>query len=204
MARGRFLNRSICLSLKFDVLPDDTCRLMATWLISQLDHRGVFYGDAAAVKSLIFPLKQEITTNQVKLYLNEMEYAGLIRLFESGGRWWQWWPGFTHNQPRLKAYRERSEFPAPPIDPAELRNELMLLKSMPYAGYLQTAHWQRLRMQVLERAKYMCEGCGTKVHLDIHHKTYSRRGEEELDDLMALCRNCHTGRHNKSTHGGQR
>ena len=36
MARGRMLNRSVSLSAKFQALPDDTSRLLATWIIPQL------------------------------------------------------------------------------------------------------------------------------------------------------------------------
>jgi hypothetical protein len=34
--------------------------------------------------------------------------------FESGGRRWQVWPGFAHNQPNLRGERERTDYPPPP------------------------------------------------------------------------------------------
>ena len=43
----------------------------------------------------------------------------------------------------------------------------------------------------------MC-GIGDAV-LNVHHKTYCRRGREEPGDLIVLCRNCHTGFHKKNT-----
>jgi len=66
MARGRMLNNSISRSLKFDQLPDDTCRLLATWIISHLDFRGVFYADAIMVKSLVFTRRSDITDEQIE------------------------------------------------------------------------------------------------------------------------------------------
>ena len=122
MARGRMLNKTVCASLKFQELPDDTCRLLATWIISQLDVRGVFYGDPAMVKSYVFPRRADITIDDVRGYLDEMQATGLIVLFEAKGDIWQFWPGFTDNQAGLRADRETTEFPEPP-DPESAPSE---------------------------------------------------------------------------------
>jgi len=114
MARGRMLNKTVSLSLKFHDLPDDTCRLLATWIISQLDYRGVFYADPAVVKSMVFPRRTDITIDDVARYLDAMQEAGLIEVFEVRGELWQSWPGFAHNQIGLRAERERTEYPPPP------------------------------------------------------------------------------------------
>jgi hypothetical protein len=114
MARGRMLNNSVCGSKKFHDLPDDTCRLLATWLISKLDVRGVFYADPAMVKSGIFPRRDDITSEKVSEYLDAMEAIGLIVRFEANGDTWQYWPGFEHNQVGLRKDREAPNFPAPP------------------------------------------------------------------------------------------
>lgn len=114
MARGRMLNNSICGSKKFHDLPDDTCRLLATWLISQLDVQGVFYGDPAMVKSYVFPRRDDITAERVEGYLQALEDGGLILRFESNGDTWQYWPGFAHNQVGLRTDRENPQFPTPP------------------------------------------------------------------------------------------
>ena len=124
MARGRMLNKTVCASRKFDGLPDDTCRLMATWIISQLDVQGVFYGDPAMVRSLVFPRRSDVTEEQITDYLKCMEQIGLIKLYEAKNDTWQWWPGFRDNQIGLRADRESPAFPSPPdgwtpIDPPE-------------------------------------------------------------------------------------
>lgn len=116
MARGRMLNNSISRSLKFDQLPDDTSRLLATWLISHLDKNGVFYGDPVMIKSLIFPRRGDVTIEQVETYLQAMQDVGLIILFEAEGQLWQYWPGFTDNQIGLRADREATDFPLPPTE----------------------------------------------------------------------------------------
>lgn len=82
---------------------------------------------------------------------------------------------------------------------AELRKRKRIrrLRQMPYASYLQTRHWARMRRRALERAHFRCEGCPTRSRvLDVHHLTYARLGCELPDDLMVLCRPCHDFEHN--------
>lgn len=77
---------------------------------------------------------------------------------------------------------------------AKQRN-LHELKTMPYAKYLQTEHWQQIRKAALKRAKYRCQTCNSTSVLDVHHRTYERRGEEIAADVIVLCRDCHSKFH---------
>lgn len=113
MARGRMLNKSVSASRKFHLLPDDTCRLLATWTIGHLDKNGVFYGDPVMVKSLIFPRRGDISIEQVEMYIEAMREASLIILFEAQGQIWQYWVGFADNQTGLRPDRETTDFPEP-------------------------------------------------------------------------------------------
>lgn len=115
MARGRMLNKSVSASKKFHLLPDDTCRLLATWTIAHLDINGVFYADPVMVKSLIFPRRGDVNIEQIELYIEAMQRIGLIILFEADGQLWQYWPGFADNQANLRTDREKSDFPAPVV-----------------------------------------------------------------------------------------
>ena len=63
--------------------------------------------------------------------------------------------------------------------------------SRDYHEHLASDVWQRTRKAVLRRAGYRCERCHRAVPLDVHHTTYARFGHEEMDDLRALCRDCH-------------
>jgi hypothetical protein len=114
MARGRMLNRTVCKSKKFHDLPDDTCRLLASWCIPNLDIRGVFHADPTTVRSLVFPRRDDVTSDIVRGYLDAMEATGLIVRFVSGGEVWQYWPGFEHNQIGIRYDRESPEYPPPP------------------------------------------------------------------------------------------
>jgi len=116
MAKGRMLNRTVSYSLKFAAMPDDSCRLLATWLIPHLDKNGVFYGDPLMVKSLIMPLNPSLSVEQVTGYIKAMVDVGLIQLFTADCRQWLVFPGFADNQPGLHIDREATDFPEPPDD----------------------------------------------------------------------------------------
>lgn len=61
---------------------------------------------------------------------------------------------------------------------------------MNYHEYLQSPEWARLRDAVLARDK-TCVLCGYGIDLQVHHRTYERVGCELLEDLVALCLQCH-------------
>lgn len=65
-----------------------------------------------------------------------------------------------------------------------------------YDLYLKSDHWQefRERYQESDKVQHSCYVCGTDVY-DLHHWTYVRLGQEELDDVIPLCRE-----HHKITH----
>lgn len=70
-----------------------------------------------------------------------------------------------------------------------------ILREMPYPEYLQTDHWQAKRAEALERAGNRCQVCNSASSLQIHHRTYERRGAELPEDLIALCSTCHATFH---------
>ena len=78
---------------------------------------------------------------------------------------------------------------------AEKSAQLQHLKSIPYIQYLRTDHWQFQRKRALGFAKYRCQLCDSGDHLHVHHRTYERRGEEYLRDLLVLCQDCHRKHH---------
>ena len=53
--------------------------------------------------------------------------------------------------------------------------------------------WQEIRAQVLARARWVCQACGVRTRLDVHHVTKRAQGgsDFDLDRLIALCRDCH-------------
>lgn len=65
---------------------------------------------------------------------------------------------------------------------------------MNYTDYLQTPHWQRIRREALARARHRCALCPSRKRLEVHHRTYARKGHENPEDVVVLCGECH-GRH---------
>jgi hypothetical protein len=54
------------------------------------------------------------------------------------------------------------------------------------------SYWQNLRQRKFLAVNYTCENCGSnKQPLECHHLHYRTLGFEELDDVRALCRDCH-------------
>ncbi len=65
-----------------------------------------------------------------------------------------------------------------------------------YEQYLHSNPWYHKKMRVLERAQYLCERCGAaNTALEVHHRKYSARGQEDIADLIAVCPRCHLELH---------
>ena len=65
---------------------------------------------------------------------------------------------------------------------------------MIYQDYLQTPYWKEVSRAVKKRYSWRCGLCNSPLDLCAHHRTYEHRGKEldHLDDLICLCKRCHT------------
>jgi hypothetical protein len=66
---------------------------------------------------------------------------------------------------------------------------------MTYSEQIKHPKWQKRRLQIMEKAGFRCENCGTdEVTLNVHHILY-RDGyiiwEYADEDLVCLCEDCH-------------
>jgi len=77
----------------------------------------------------------------------------------------------------------------------KIQSEANVRFSKEYIEYLASDRWASKRTKVLERAKYVCEGCGDAKATEVHHLTYSHLFEEFLFELVALCHACHVRWH---------
>jgi len=65
-----------------------------------------------------------------------------------------------------------------------------------YAEYLASDKWKSFKTKYRASGRSRrCDICHKKP-IQLHHKTYARLGEELLDDVVPLCRDCH-----KNVHG---
>lgn len=63
-----------------------------------------------------------------------------------------------------------------------------------YAEYLQSDEWRYLREQAIARDGGRCIDCGGYAE-EVHHRFYPDHIDEtELDQLVSLCRVCHSQR----------
>lgn len=60
-----------------------------------------------------------------------------------------------------------------------------------FKEYLNSPHWKEIRLKALARSGNRCQLCSSTDNLNVHHNTYRNRGNEDLKDLVVLCRNCH-------------
>jgi hypothetical protein len=61
-----------------------------------------------------------------------------------------------------------------------------------YHDYLNTEHWKETSRNAKERAGNRCQVCNSRSErLNVHHRTYERKGFERPEDLICLCESCH-------------
>lgn len=63
------------------------------------------------------------------------------------------------------------------------KQRFIQLRTMPYEDYLKTSEWLAIRDQALYRDGHRCRACNSDKDLNVHHRTYERRGCEDLNDL---------------------
>lgn len=76
--------------------------------------------------------------------------------------------------------------------PKSNKERIAELKSMPYGEYLKTPEWTAKRAKALRFANFRCQLCNSGANLNVHHRTYERRGHELMGDLTVLCADCHS------------
>lgn len=59
-----------------------------------------------------------------------------------------------------------------------------------YSKYIHSRTWKKKAKRRLEMDGYICQVCG-KEATDVHHLTYEHFKNEEMSDLVSLCRHCH-------------
>jgi hypothetical protein len=70
-----------------------------------------------------------------------------------------------------------------------------------YAALLASPLWQKRRLEIMQRDRWACTRCGSRIRqLHVHHKCYvpGRKPWEYSDDqLTTLCADCHKGTHSR-------
>lgn len=93
-------------------------------------------------------------------------------------------------QHRLDCERERLSIEAAQ-EAEQLNATAQAIRRAEYNAYLRSDAWRHRRALVLKRCKGMCEGCGERLAVEVHHRTYRHFGHELLFELVGLCASCH-------------
>jgi hypothetical protein len=64
-----------------------------------------------------------------------------------------------------------------------------------YQTYIKSTAWRRKRIEVIRRARGLCERCGRWPITNVHHLSYRRLGDELPGDLLGVCQVCHEELH---------
>lgn len=64
-----------------------------------------------------------------------------------------------------------------------------------YRDYIASEGWRKKRQQRLDLDGRMCTNCDATTRLEVHHLTYERLGNERMEDLVTMCRECHARHH---------
>jgi len=72
---------------------------------------------------------------------------------------------------------------------------MLSINQISHRRYLQSSKWQEVRNVALRHYGKTCNKCGDYA-TDVHHLYYPDvKGEEEMEDLEVLCRDCHEAIH---------
>lgn len=72
--------------------------------------------------------------------------------------------------------------------------------STPYSEKLKDPRWQKKRLEVMERAGWLCQICGdSDSELHVHHPRYVKGREPwDYENLICACHACHGRIHGTS------
>ena len=56
---------------------------------------------------------------------------------------------------------------------------------------MQSDKWKHKRLLRLKVDRFKCRTCSNTEDLEVHHVSYQNLGNEDLEDLITLCKDCH-------------
>jgi hypothetical protein len=63
--------------------------------------------------------------------------------------------------------------------------------SINYFDYIKSKLWQDRKERYFRNHERICDACGSKENIDLHHTKYENFGREPNHILISFCRNCH-------------
>jgi len=140
MPRYRKLHAKTVESFDFNEMPDDFTRLFWVLLPLGLSREGTLPATPALVRSKIFPLREDITFDMIRVALNWFAERDMIRFYEAEGHQYLWAVNFAHYQGNTVKESD-SNYPPPPeqwSNDTESTPDLLLTNSGPTPDQLPT------------------------------------------------------------------
>ncbi len=97
----------------------------------------------------------------------------------------------TSNYNKPSNHHARS-YPQPAYNSSIYTNRNKWTEEINGKGLTPGSYWYNIRQKILKRDRYTCVHCGSKVNLTVDHKVaLSLGGDNSLDNLTTLCKDCH-------------
>ena len=71
------------------------------------------------------------------------------------------------------------------------RKAQRIINGFKYDDYIHSRAWNDKRFEAFKRANWQCQVCGQRKRLTGHHLTYKNFGNENPEDILAVCEQCH-------------
>jgi len=98
------------------------------------------------------------------------------------------------NQVRIRLWHKKMELLQDYYaEVAEIRGEWWDL----YQQYITSDQWKETRRKRLDFDGFVCQMCSVVSDLQVHHIHYKNVGNEQLDDLITVCKSCHEKIHGR-------
>jgi hypothetical protein len=69
-------------------------------------------------------------------------------------------------------------------------------RSEEYYDYFESDEWKIKKNKLKSQRGNVCEHCGIEIkNLEGHHTTYDNFGDEDDEDIILLCKDCHNYMH---------
>ena len=86
-----------------------------------------------------------------------------------------------------------------PYDTPSFSHKIPQILLEEYNEYIKSPKWQRKRQARMALDNNECKLCFTRSNLRVHHISYQQLGDESMNHLLTVCRECHTLIHGHDT-----
>lgn len=177
------LHTSIWQNEEFALL-SDKAKILYIGTITLADDEGRLKANSMLLRSQVFPLDENVKSEEVRKWMNELVKVKLVTHYEADGQHFIQHPNWNKFQTLRMDRMRRSDIPAPE------GMEGKIMKLFPNNANLP----RELLIKIWDRDGEACRYCGKNqkpFHID-HVIPVSRGGKNTLENLVVSCEKCNT------------